>query len=147
MDKGEIDSRYFISDYEEHVFDTWNDFYKGIDLKIIGFLVWAEEFTGNDDISKLPAWKQLFIQKNRALYERNKKFIDSWLVRNDNISWMVPTHRKMEWQAGKDITNIYEGLIQFRLFGVRVKRPDKFSTLVVMNHPQIVGRYKRRLTP
>jgi DNA (cytosine-5)-methyltransferase 1 len=46
-----------------------------------------------------------------------------------------------------DCKNIYECLIQFRPSGVRAKRPDKFSTLVAMNHPQIVGKYKRRLTP
>jgi DNA (cytosine-5)-methyltransferase 1 len=60
---------------------------------------------------------------------------------------MKPTQRKMEWQAGSDISNIYGGLIQFRPSGVRVKRPNKFSTLVAMNQPQIIGKYKRRLTP
>jgi DNA (cytosine-5)-methyltransferase 1 len=53
----------------------------------------------------------------------------------------------MEWQAGTDIKDIYEGLIQFRPSGVRIKRTDKFSTLVAMNHPQIIGKYRRRLTP
>jgi len=147
MDIHEDSDRYRISDYEERVLDVWNDFYKGIDLDVIGFPVWSEEFTGNGDISELPEWKQSFILKNRALYERNKDFIDDWLQKNDNLLWMVPTHRKMEWQAGADIADIYEGLIQFRPSGVRVKRPDKFSTLVAMNHPQIVGKYKRRLTP
>ena len=52
----------------------------------------------------------------------------------------------MEWQAGKDYESIFECLIQFRPSGVRVKRPDKFSTLVAMNHQQIIGKYKRRLT-
>ena len=48
------------------------------------------------------------------------------------------THKKFEWQAGETCKNIYECLIQFRPSGVRAKRPDRFSTLVAMNHPQIV---------
>jgi DNA (cytosine-5)-methyltransferase 1 len=52
----------------------------------------------------------------------------------------------MEWQAGKEYESIFNCLIQFRPSGVRAKRPDKFSTLVAMNHQQIVGKYKRRIT-
>ena len=63
------------------------------------------------------------------------------------LEWCKKTHKKFEWQAGEECKNIYECLIQFRPSGVRAKRPNKFSTLVAMNHPQIVGKYKRRLTP
>jgi|GEM_PF-36638 len=147
IENSKVDEKYFISEYEEKVLDTWNEFYKGIDIKIIGFPIWADDFGKNYNLKDLPEWKKSFILKNRNLYLRNKDFIDSWLKKNNQLSWMVPTHRKMEWQAGVDISDIYEGLIQFRPSGVRVKRPDKFSTLVAMNHPQIVGKYKRRLTP
>ena len=57
------------------------------------------------------------------------------------------THKKFEWQAGADCKSIYDCLIQFRPSGVRAKRPNRFSTLVAMNHPQIIGKYRRRLTP
>lgn len=146
VNKGEKRGKYSISDYEEKVLDAWDEFYKGIDIKVIGFPVWAEEFGKDYDTRGLPQWKRQFIEKNRGLYERNKTFINKWLKKYDNLSWMVPTHRKLEWQAGTDIKSIYDGLIQFRPSGVRVKRPDKFSTLVAMNHPQIVGKYRRRLT-
>ena len=62
------------------------------------------------------------------------------------MDWCVNTHRKMEWQAGDQFTTLYECLIQFRPSGVRVKRPDKFSTLVAMNHQQIIGKYKRKIS-
>jgi hypothetical protein len=29
----------------------------------------------------------------------------------DFLEWMKPTQRKMEWQAGSDISNIYGGFI------------------------------------
>lgn len=147
MDENERHSEFAISEYEERVLNVWNEFYKGIDLKVIGFPVWAEEFGASRAYGHLPAWKQDFIKKNRSLYKRNKKFIDVWLKKHDNLEWVNPTHRKFEWQAGDAYTDIYECLIQFRPSGVRVRKPDLFSTLVAMNHSQIVGKYKRRLSP
>lgn len=147
IDKEQKDEKYYISNYEEKVLSLWNEFYKNIDLDVIGFPIWYEEFGKEYDLSHLPEWKQKIITKNRMLYERNKKFIDNWSIKNENLSWVKNSHKKFEWQAGKDQSCIYECLIQFRPSGVRVKRPDKFSTLVAMNHPQIIGKFKRRLTP
>lgn len=135
-----------LSTYEERVLQMWDTFYQGIDLKVIGFPIWADYFRTTDDVSALPTWKAQFIEKNRALYQRNKVFIDDWFVQNDELSWVTPTHRKMEWQAGTDCQSIFECFIQFRPSGVRVKRPNKFSTLVAMNHQQIIGPLKRRLS-
>jgi len=145
-DSGDFDA-FKISDYEERILEMWDDFYQNIDLKIIGFPVWMEEFGKNYLTDDLPKWKQNFIAKNRDLYARNKKFIDLWLRKNQNLEWCHPTHRKFEWQAGTHISSVFEGLIQFRPSGVRVRKPDKFSTLVAMNHAQIVGKFRRRLSP
>jgi DNA (cytosine-5)-methyltransferase 1 len=147
VDKKPVNEKFYISNYEAKVLKVWNEFYLGIDINIIGYPIWADEFNKKYKIIDTPDWKIGFILKNRALYQRNKKFIDKWLKKYDFLEWMKPTQRKMEWQAGEDIDNIYDGLIQFRPSGVRVKRPNKFSTLVAMNHPQIIGKYKRRLTP
>lgn len=147
ISKNKVDKKFYISNYETKVLKVWNEFYLGIDIKIIGYPIWANEFDKNYKIIDIPDWKQGFILKNRELYKRNKKFIDKWLKKYDFLEWMKPTQRKMEWQAGTDIDDIYGGLIQFRPSGVRIKRPNKFSTLVAMNHPQIIGKYKRRLTP
>jgi DNA (cytosine-5)-methyltransferase 1 len=142
-----VDKKYYISDYEKRVLKMWNEFYLNIDLKIIGFPVWVDDFKSNYSTDNLPKWKTTIILKNRDLYNRNKIFIEKWVKKYDKLNWLKPTQKKMEWQAGNDIKNIYEGLIQFRPSGVRIKRPDKFSTLVAMNQPQIVGKYMRRLTP
>lgn len=147
IDKTRKSEQYYISKYELKVLELWNDFYLNIDLNVIGFPIWFDELKGKYDYSHLPLWKQGFIKKNRDLYQRNKEFIDSWIRINSNLEWVTNTHRKFEWQAGTDCKNIYECLIQFRPSGVRAKRPDKFSTLVAMNQPQIIGKYKRRLTP
>ncbi len=147
VDTNKKEEKYYISEYEERVLDMWNNFYKGIDLKTIGFPIWAKYFKTKKIDQSLPKWKKDFIKKNMDLYSRNKKFIDKWLKENENLSWVNETHTKLEWQAGDSITDIYQGLIQFRPSGVRVKRANKFSTLVAMNHSQIVGKYKRRLTP
>ncbi len=147
INKVRAKDKYYASKYERRVLAAWNDFYKGIDIKVIGFPIWAEHFKTKKPPVGLPGWKQNFVQKNRELYLRNRKFIDNWLQANKSLAWMRPTHRKLEWQAGNAISDIYGGLIQFRPSGVRVKRPDKFSTLVAMVQHQIVGKYLRRLTP
>ncbi|HMO78855.1 MAG TPA: DNA (cytosine-5-)-methyltransferase [Candidatus Paceibacterota bacterium] len=138
-----------ISTYEKGVIEMWNDFYKIIDIKVIGFPVWSNYFkiSENDIPKNTPKWKRDFILKNIDLYNRNKKNIDLWFKKYNNLDWVKETHKKFEWQAGKDIKDIYDSLIQFRPSGVRVKRPDYFSTLVAMNHNQIIGKFLRRAHP
>ena len=147
VDKDKKTKEFYISPYERKVIKMWNELYKNLDLKVIGFPVWADVFKTKNNISELPKWKQNIINKNRELYKRNKLFIDQWLKKHDNLSWCNMTHKKFEWQAGADCKSIYDCLIQFRPSGVRAKRPNRFSTLVAMNHPQIIGKYRRRLTP
>ncbi len=136
-----------LSAYERMVLDAWEDFYQNIDIKVIGFPIWAEELKKTKVPSTDPVWKQKIIQKNRDLYMRNSKFIDSWLKK-----WKVltpkftPTSRKMEWQAGDSISSFYEGIIQFRPSGIRVKRPTVFPTLVALVQTPIIGWKKRYLS-
>ena len=142
-----VDPKYNISEYEEKVLNAWDDFYRGIKEKIIGFPIWSSEFKETYDVSDYPKWKQEICRKNRDLYKNNKEFIDSWLIKYNNLEEFTPTDRKFEWQAGNSIDTIWEGLIQFRPSGVRVKRPDSFPALVAMVQISIIGRLRRRLTP
>ena len=135
-----------LTAYENRVLTMWNDFYQGVDLKVIGFPVWMEFFKHKGTLEGFPVWKVNFIRKNIDLYNRNKAFIDRWLREYENLDWCIKTHRKMEWQAGKNYASLFDCLIQFRPSGVRIKRPDRFATLVAMNHQQIVGKYRRRIT-
>ncbi|MFP4557044.1 MAG: DNA cytosine methyltransferase [Bacteroidales bacterium] len=136
-----------ISDYEEFVLSAWDDFMKGIKRKVIGFPIWVREFNSNKSISSLPKWKQEIILKNRVLYQENKEHIDGWLQRYNNLNDFVNTHTKFEWQAGTSLTSVWDGIIQFRPSGIRVKRPTEFPALVAMVHIPVIGWKKRRISP
>ena len=140
-----VDIKYTISKYEYGVLNAWNEFYQGIDIKIIGFPIWVEYFTRRPN-SNNPEWKNEFIRKNNKLYKDNKKFIDKWLKKYNYLKDWIPTHRKFEWQCGTKCKTIWEGLIQMRPSGIRVKMPTCFPALVAMVQIPIIGKYKRRLT-
>lgn len=140
------DASYRISEKEEYVLNAWDEFYKGIQETVIGFPIWAEYFKEKDMSDDFPNWKKDFVRKNKALYELNKKFIDAWLTKYNNLKDFTPTQRKMEWQAGNSIKSIWEGVIQFRPSGIRVKVPTTFPALVAIVQIPIIGKYKRRLT-
>ena len=139
------EDKYKISKQEERVLSAWDEFYKMIDLKIIGFPIIVDFFDGHID-PDYPNWKKQFVEKNHALYVLNKNAIDRWIKKWKVYETFTPTQRKMEWQAGSSIESIWEGLIQFRPSGVRVKSPNCFPALVAMVQVPIVGKYKRRLT-
>ena len=135
-----------ISEHEENVLNIWNEFYQGLDVKVIGFPVWYDYFYDKQLDEKMPQWKKDFIIKNKDLYFRNKKHIDKWAKKHNYLKGLTPTQRKFEWQAGEKIESVWDGIIQFRPSGVRVKRPTESPTLVAMVHVPIIGKYKRYLT-
>lgn len=145
LDEQKVEDKYYISAYEKYVLSAWDEFYQGIDLKVIGFPIWADYFKYKAVPQEYPAWKQNFVKKNMELYQRNQVFIDAWLEKYNNLQDFVPTHHKMEWQAGTAISTLWEGIIQMRPSGIRVKAPTCFPALVAMVQIPIIGRYKRRI--
>lgn len=141
-----VDEKYYISDHEEMVLNAWDEFYHGIDMKVIGFPIWSEFFRYEKAPKEFPKWKQEFVNKNIQLYQNNKAFIDQWFEKYDDLKNFTPTQRKMEWQAGTNIDTIWEGVIQFRPSGVRVKVPTCFPALVAIVQIPVIGRYRRRMT-
>lgn len=139
------EEKYKISKKEENVLNAWDEFYKMIDLKVIGFPIWADYFDGHMD-ENYPDWKKEFIEKNHAIYVLYKSKIDKWAKKWNIYTEFTPTQRKMEWQAGDKIESLWDGFIQFRPSGVRVKAPTCFPALVAMVQVPIVGKYKRRVT-
>ena len=146
LDDGKVDDKYYISEKEEYVLNAWDEFYKGITETVIGFPIWAEYFRDKDEEEDFPGWKKEFVRKNKKLYENNKEFIDRWLDKYDNLASFTPTQRKMEWQAGDKIKSLWDGVIQLRPSGIRVKTDYTFPALVAIVQIPIIGRYKRRLT-
>lgn len=141
-----VDPKYEISGYEVSILSAWDEFIKGIDNKLVGFPIWLDYFK-NTNVTDLPDWKADFVRKNNQLYLRNKEFIDGWLLRHNELEWANPTDRKFEWQAGYSIASVWEGIIQFRPSGIRVKRPTEFPALVAMVQIPVIGWLRRRLTP
>ena len=139
------EEKYKITKKEEKVLNAWDEFYKMIDLNVIGFPIWADYFDGHIE-DDYPEWKREFIEKNHALYVLYKSKIDSWSRKWKVFEEFTPTQRKMEWQAGNRIKSLWDGFIQFRPSGVRVKAPTCFPALVALVQVPIVGKYKRRLT-
>ena len=131
------------------ILDCWDEFIHIIpkDKRIIGYPIWSDEFGQTYDYSDFPKWKQEIIRKNRKLFMTYKneitKRLKKWKIRDT----FTNTDRKFEWQAGKDIDSVYEGIIQFRTSGIRVKRPTESPALVAMDHRPIYGPQKRYITP
>ena len=145
VDNKTVGKKYNISDEEEKVLNMWNEFYQGIEEKVIGFPIWFEWFK-KKALPEFPDWKKEFVRKNNQLYKNNKEFIDKWITKYDNLEWCNPTQKKFEWQAGENISSVWEGIIQFRPSGVRVKVPTCFPALVAIVQIPIIGKKKRRLT-
>lgn len=135
-----------LSDYEKMVLEAWDEFYQGIDIKIIGFPIWSEWFNSNSIPAEYPQWKKDFIGKNQQLYHNNKQFIDNWLRKYNNLKSFSRTHTKFEWQCGTSTTTIRDSLVQFRPSGVRVKAPNCFPALVAIVQIPVIGKYERKLT-
>ena len=146
LDPNENDPLCTLTNHTIDVLNAWDEFYRGIDIKVIGFPVWYEYFKTTSIDSSFPGWKQEFVRKNQELYKRNKKFIDKWEKKWDYLVDFTPTERKFEWQCGANINSVWEGVIQIRPSGVRVKKPDIFQALVALVQTPIIGRYRRKLS-
>ena len=147
LEKDNRDPRYKLSDDEVEVINTWDEFYKGIREKVIGFPIWLDWFkTPPPPGDEMPQWKRNFVLKNNALYRNNKTFIDGWLKRHDGLCAFTPTMRKMEWQCGKSVTSAWDAFLQMRPSGLRIKRPDCAPALVAIVQVPIIGKYRRRMT-
>lgn len=169
IEKCPVNNKYSISKHENDVLECWDEFIKGIkflpvktvdkDTKnkiykkekfkgTLGFPVWSFEFNKTYNVDNIKyEWKRDFIFKNRLLYLYNKTFIEKWLAKWKNLTEFTPTEQKMEWQCGSSCKSIWDGIIQFRPSGVRVKTATVFPALVAMVQIPIIGSIKRRLTP
>lgn len=145
LEKNNTEEKYKISKNEERVLEAWDEFYKMIDLNVIGFPIWADYFDGHIE-EDYPDWKKQIIEKNHALYILYRSKINAWLRKWNVYKTFTPTQRKMEWQAGTKIDSLWDGFIQIRPSGIRVKAPNCFPALVALVQVPIVGKYKRRLT-
>lgn len=107
--------------------------------------VYLEYFTLADNPEFLK-WKRDYIRNNKALYAWHPVFWDDWMKRHAAVLAKGKVYTKLEWQAG-EYTSIWDHFIQLRQSGIRVKKTDRFPTLVAMVQTPIYGPERRFLTP
>jgi DNA (cytosine-5)-methyltransferase 1 len=76
----------------------------------------------------------MFIEQNRKFYQVNKAIIDGWLP---SIRSFAPSFQKLEWNWKGGPRDIFQGVIQFRASGIRVKRPTAAPSLVALTTSQV----------
>jgi DNA (cytosine-5)-methyltransferase 1 len=140
-----------ISEAEESWLSAWDDFLQKMlvarkDVQLPGFPFWADVWLGNIKHSKNdPDWKTIFINKNIEFYESHQRGIDAWLKKNNYLEDFPSSRRKFEWQGG-NMKSLWDGLIQLRPSGIRVKKADYVPAAVAITQTSVVGKLKRRLT-
>ena len=74
-----------------------------------------------DKTRTFPKWKISYIKQNRAFYERNKEWLDTWL---QQVQDYENSHLKIEWNCGADTEpTLKDKIIQYRASGIRIKLP------------------------
>ena len=128
--------------------DEWIEYFRLNDFgKLPGFPIWSDFWTQAlpSGFHDYPDWKRNFVTKNMEFYRNHRDFADRWLAKHRVRSVMSPSRRKFEWQAGQ-LDTLWDGLIQFRPSGIRVKTPNYVPTLVALNQTPIYGPLRRRIT-
>ena len=128
---------YKVSKERLEVIEIWNNFLKTVGApkgkRLPGFPLWEFAMTSRPKLdADMPDWKIDFLKKNSAFYVENKVAIDSWRSGYPQLKELNTSFRKLEWQA-QDLKSIWDGIIQFRPSGVRVKKADYLPALVAKN--------------
>ena len=155
-------NEYIITKEEEKIIKAWEKFKKEINPhNQLGAPIWLDffgfeynkkhdnEFYKSCDFRNMPVWKQEFVLKNRNFYIDNKEKIDKWYCEHKNIL-TKKIYRKFEWNCGSEYQPFKNCIIQFRQSGLRIKRANKFPSLVAIINTPIIWDSKlnkyRRLT-
>lgn len=145
----EDDQQHYLDEHTIKTLEMWDDFRNRI-LENGGKMIspiWPHYFS-DFNISDKPLWKQMIINRNREFYKKHKDVIDKW--KRDyakHLDSLIKSDKKLEWNAGEKLESIFDGIIQFRPSGVRVKAPTDIPTLVAINQTPIIGFEKRYMTP
>jgi DNA (cytosine-5)-methyltransferase 1 len=113
-----------------------------------GFPIWVDFWKERSKLripSGTPEWKVNFLRKNSDFYTSNKKVLDGWLRRNDNLESFPPSRRKFEWQA-QDAKSLYDCIMHFRPSGIRAKKATYVPALVAITQTSIIGKQLRRIS-
>lgn len=144
LENDENNIEYEITEEEYKVIRAWEEFKrKIIPDKQIGSPIWLDYFGIPSNRNNLyvkrndPEWKKLFISRNVQLYEENRKEINEW-YRKYKKYLTKAIYRKFEWNCGPNYYSFKKCIIQFRQSGLRIKKTDKFPSLVAIINTPIV---------
>lgn len=144
----DVPDSYRVKPDVEQVINAWNETLPILSAANFRHPVICEYFRNTEaDLSQHASWKRLYIKNNRALYAANPTFWDSWRERHADILSKRAIYAKLEWQVGAFDDSIWNHFIQLRQSGIRVKKADRFPTLVAMVQTPIYGPQRRFLTP
>ncbi len=113
-----------------------------------GFPLWADEWINTSELKiprGTPDWKRNFLQKNAEFYTTNKKFIDKWLSKHNQLRDFPPSRRKLEWQA-QGAKSLKDTVMHFRPSGIRAKRATYLPAMVAITQTSILGKQGRRIS-
>jgi DNA (cytosine-5)-methyltransferase 1 len=125
--------------------DAWNETLPILKAFNYHHSVYLEYFTIAEDPT-FQEWKKTYIRHNKALYAWHPAFWDDWMRRHAALLAKRKLYTKFEWQAG-EYTSVWDNFIQLRQSGIRVKKANRFPTLVAMVQTPIYGPERRFLTP
>ena len=142
----------YLSKEDIEVLTLWEEFvqhFKARQMKLPTFPLWSDDWDSVYSLKDLPAWKQKFIENNRAFYKEHQTFLDEWLVKARTTPNFKGSRTKFEWQCGifKEGDSLWNLLFTFRPSGVRVKRSNYSPALVAMAQIVNLGSQKRKLSP
>jgi len=146
---------YTLTHEETRWIGVWDDLVRrylaATGQKLPGFPLWADHWRPESELDPrilelVPAWKRDILIKNARFYDANKALIDSWRTDYPEFDDFPATRRKLEWQA-RDLTSLWDALMQFRPSGIRAKAPTYLPALVAITQTSIYGPRRRRLTP
>ena len=138
---------YIVKPEKARAVDMWNDFIDRLDDRIPRFPIWTDVFLGRLAVSpEHDGWKNALIAKSALLYEEHRDWIEAWAAKWD-LPNVIPSYRKLEWQAQDGERDIWAHAIQFRPSGVRVKPLTYLPALVAINQTSIIGPQRRSITP
>jgi DNA (cytosine-5)-methyltransferase 1 len=141
---------YLLNPEDIEVINIWDSLVGGLRRAgistIPGHPIWADSLVPTPLIDNgTPNWKQNFLIRNSQLFNDYSKVFKHWKSTNPRLAEFGNARRKLEWQA-QDMPSMWDGLMQFRPSGIRVKKATYVPALVAMNQTSIYGPEKRRIS-
>lgn len=100
------------------------------------------------DLEHMHYEKVMFARRNVELFNKDPRFIVSWLKRAYEFPKFKGAKRMLEWHAGNvEHPDLWDTVMQFRQSGIRARESTHFPTLTAVMQIPVIGKRKRKITP